>query len=74
MALAYGFSKTQVDSDKDFEDQYRIYNLPDPTSDNQPVTKGYTDTHYSSGGGKGPKGDKGDTGPQGPKGDWDQEV
>ena len=64
MALAYGFSKTQVDSDKDFEDQYRIFNLPDPMSDNQPVTKGYADTHNSGGGGQG-IGPKCDPGPQG---------
>ena len=70
MALAYGFSKTEVSSNKDFENQFRILNLPDPTTDDQPVTKGYADTHYSGGGGqgKGPKGDKGDPGIQGPRG------
>ena len=70
MALAYGFSKSKVDADKDFENQFRILNLPDPTTDDQPVTKGYADTHYSTGGGSGgksPKGDKGDTGSRGPQ-------
>ena len=53
MALAYGFSKSEVNSNKDFEDQFRIFNLPDPTTDDQPVTKGYADKHYSGGGGGG---------------------
>ena len=61
MALAYGFSTTEVNSNKDFENHFRILNLPDPTTDDQPVTKGYADTHYSGGGGGG-------TGPQGPQG------
>ena len=68
MALAYGFSKAQVDSDKDFEDQFRILNLPDLTTDDQPVTKRYADKHYSTGGGSGPKGDPGPQGPEGPQG------
>ena len=83
MALTYGFSESEVSSNKDFENQFRIFNLPDPTTDDQPVTKGYADTHYflrstgggtEGGGGKGPKGDKGDkgdpgsTGPRGPQG------
>ena len=72
MALAYGFLKSEVNSNKGFENQFRIFNLPDPTTDDQPVTKGYADTHYSTGGGgsggKGPKGDKGDTGDTGPEG------
>ena len=39
-------------------------NLPNPIGDSEPVTKSYTDTHYSggSGGAQGPKGDKGDRG------------
>ena len=56
-------------------DGNRIFDLPDPTEDSEPVTKGYADKHYSGGGGdkgdtgpQGPKGDKGDTGPQGPQG------
>ena len=48
----------------------KILDLPSPTSNSEPVTKGYADTHYSGGSGhRGPKEDKGDTGPQGPKGD-----
>ena len=53
----------------------KIIDLPSPTTNSEPVTKGYADTHYSGGSGQGPKGDKGDqspkgdTGPQEPKGD-----
>ena len=73
MALAYGYSKTEVNSNKDFENQFRIFNLSDPTTDDQPVTKRYADTHYSSGGGGGggrtdPQGPQGPDGPQGPEG------
>ena len=68
MALAYGFSKSEVDSDKDFENQFRILGLPDPTTDDQPVTKGYADTHYSGGGGSGGRGPQGLQGPEGPQG------
>ena len=39
----------------------RIIDLPDPVEDDEPVTKGYADQHYSGGG-------KGDTGAQGDKG------
>ena len=53
MALAYGFSKSEVNSNKNFEGQFRIFSLPDPTTDDQPVTKGYADKHYSGGGGGG---------------------
>ena len=50
MSLCYGYSKSEVQSNKDFENYYRITNLPDPTTDDQPVTKGYADKHYSGGG------------------------
>ena len=63
MALAYGFDKSVVNSNKDFENHFRILNLPDPTTDDQPVTNGYADTHYSGGGGGG----GGGVGPQGPQ-------
>ena len=75
MALVYGFDKSVVNSNKDFENHFRILNLPDPTTDDQPVTKGYADTHYSGGGGggspstQGPQGPQGPEGPTGPKGD-----
>ena len=61
MALAYGFDKSVVNSNKDFENHFRILNLSDPTTDDQPVTNGYADTHYSGGGGGG------GVGPQGPQ-------
>ena len=53
----------------------RVINLQDPSRNDEPVTKGYADIHYSGPGRQGPKGDignrgpKGDTGSQGPKGD-----
>ena len=68
MALAYGFSNTEVNSNKDFENHFRILNLPDPTTDDQPVTKGYAGEHYSGGGGGGGVGPQGPEGPQGPQG------
>ena len=68
MALAYGFSTTEVKSNKNFENHFRILNLPDPTTDDQPVTKGYADTHYSGGGGGGGVGPQGPEGPEGPQG------
>ena len=49
---------------------HKILDLP--TSDSEPVMKGYADTDYSSGGGggqRGPKGDKGDTGDAGKQGE-----
>ena len=47
----------------------RIIDLPFPSMDSEPVTKGYADMHYSSGGsGGGSKGPKVDPGPQGPTG------
>ena len=50
----------------------KIRDLPSPTSNSEPVMKGYADTHYSGGGGsQEPKGNKGDVGLQGqlgPKG------
>ena len=53
MALSYGFLESEVYSNKNFENQFRIFNLPDPTTDDQPVTKGYADLHYSGGEGGG---------------------
>ena len=74
MSLNFGYSPPGLGRiKKDIKmDGHKILDLPSPTSDSEPVTKSYADTHYSSGGGggqRGPKGDKGDTGPQGPKGD-----
>ena len=68
MALAYGFDKSVVNSNRDFENHFRILNLPDPTTDDQPVTKGYADTHYSGGGGVEPTGPQGLEGIQGARG------
>ena len=66
MSLLFGYASDMelVEEDVDM-DGNRIFDLPDPTTGSEAVTKGYADKHYSGGGG----GDKGDTGPQGPKGD-----
>ena len=74
MSLNFGYSPPGLGRIKnDIKmNGHKILDLLSPTSDSEPVTKSYADTHYSSGGGsgqRGPKGDKGDTGPQGPKGD-----
>ena len=71
MSLNFGYSPPGLGRiKKDIKmNGHKILNLPSPTSDSEPVTKSYADTHYSSSGGGGPKGNKGDTGPQGPKGD-----
>ena len=57
----------------------RITNLADPTANEEVVSKGYADTHYSGGSGQGPQGPpspqgpKGDIGNRGPKGDQDDQ-
>ena len=72
MSLNFGYSPYLETIEEDIDmNGYKIIDLPSPTTDSEPVTKGYADTHYSRGGSgqRGPKRDKGDTGPQGPKGD-----
>ena len=73
MSLLFGYSSGLATIEEDINmNGYKITDLPSPSTNSEPVTKGYADTHYSSGGGsgqRGPKGNKGDTGPQGPKGD-----
>ena len=71
MSLLFGYSSNLETIEEDIDmNGYKIIDLPSPTSNSEPVTKGYADTHYSGGSGQqGPKGDKGDIGPQGPKGD-----
>ena len=71
MSLLFGYSSGLETIEEDIDmNGNRIIDLPSPTTDSEPVTKGYADTNYSGGSGQqGPKGDKGDTGPQGPKGD-----
>ena len=75
MSLNFGYSPRLGRIKNDIKmNGHKILNLPSPTSDTEPVTKGYADTNYSGGGSprpRGPKGDKGFTGlrgPQGPKG------
>ena len=65
MSLSYEYEYI-ADSDINMTN-HRIFNLPNPELNSEPVTKKYADTHYS-GGGSGAKGDKADTGPQGPQG------
>ena len=79
MSLLFGYSSSSSSDLKNIEgdldmNENRIIDLPDPVEDDEPVTKGYADQHYSGGGkgdtgAQGDKGDKGDIGPQGPKGD-----
>ena len=71
MSLLFGYSSglSTIEEDIDMNGN-RIIDLPSPTTDLEPVTKGYADTHYSGGSGaRGPKGDKGVQGPRGDKGD-----
>ena len=71
MSLLFGYSSNLETTEEDIGmNGNKILDLPSPTSNSEPVTKGYADTHYSGGSGQQePIGDKGDTGPQGPKGD-----
>ena len=75
MSLNFGYSPRLGKIKNDIKmNGHKILDLPSPTTDSEPVTKSYADTHYSGGGSgqrgpPGPKGDKGDTGSQGPKGD-----
>ena len=69
MSLNFGYSPRLGRVKNDIKmNGHKILDLPSPTSDSEPVTKGYADTNYS-GGGSGQRGPKGDTGSQGPKGD-----
>lgn len=70
MSLLFGYSSGLETIEEDIDmNGNRIIDLRSPTTDSQPVTNGYADTHYSGGSGQqGSKGDKGDTGPKGPKG------
>ena len=79
MSLLFGYSSSSSSDLKNIGEDLgmngnRIIDLPDPVEDDEPVTKGYADTHYSGGdkgdtGDKGDKGDVGNTGPRGPKGE-----
>ena len=75
MSLLFGYASDLevVQEDVDM-DGNRIVDLPEPTTDSEPVTKRYAGKNYLGGGTTGPqgprrqKGDKGDTGSQGPQG------
>ena len=77
MALSYGYDGLTMHGDIAMDTQ-KITNLPDPSSDTEPVTKKYADTHYAGGGGgsgsvgpqcpEGPQGTQGARGPRGLKG------
>ena len=71
MSLLFGYSSNLETTEEDIDmNGNKIIDLPSPTSNFEPVTKGYADTYYSGGSGQQePKEDKGDTGPQRPKGD-----
>ena len=48
MALSYGYDGFPIQGDINM-DYHKITNLPNPTIKNEPITKGYADTHYSGG-------------------------
>ena len=70
MSLLFGYSSNLETIEEDIDmNGIKIIDLPSPTSNSEPVTKGYADTHYSGGSGQqGPKADKGDTGHKDRKG------
>ena len=70
MSLLFGYASDLelVEENVDM-DGNRIFDLPDPVEDSEPVTKDYADKHYSGSGGGGDKGDTGLQGPKGNKGD-----
>ena len=60
MSLLFGYaSDLEIVEENIDMDGNRIFDLPDPMEDSEPVTKGYADKHYLSGG-------CGATCPQGP--------
>ena len=78
MLLLFGYSSSSSDLKNIEEDldmnENRIIDLPNPVEDDEPVTKGYADQHYSgnqkgSPGPRGERGPKGDTGPRGERGE-----
>ena len=51
MSLNFGYSPYLETIEEDIDmNGYKIIDLPSPTTDSEPVTKGYADTHYSRGG------------------------
>ena len=67
MSLNFGYSPPGLGRiKKDIKmNGHKILNLPSPTSDSEPITKSYADTHSSGGSSKGEKGDRGSPGPRG---------
>ena len=58
LLFVYSSGLETIEEDIDMNGN-RIIDLPSPTTDSEPVTKGYADTHYSGESGQqGPKGDK----------------
>ena len=74
MSLLFGYSSSSSDLKNIEEDldmnENRIIDLPSPVEDDEPVTKGYADTHYSGGkdGSPAPRGLRGEKGSPGPRG------
>ena len=50
MSLLFGYASDLelVEENVDI-DRNRIFDLPDPTEDSEPITKGYADKHYLGG-------------------------
>ena len=62
MSLLFGYSSGLSTIEEDINmNGYKITDLPSPSTNSEPVTKGYADTHYSSGGGSGGLSDTGFT-------------
>ena len=56
MSLNFGYSPRLGRIKNDIKlNGHKILDLPSPTSDTEPVTKGYADTNYSGGGGGSPR-------------------
>ena len=69
MSLLFGYSSELEIVEENIDmDGKKIIDLPKPTTDSEPVTKGYADKHYLGGGQTGPQGPRGSTGPRGPIG------
>ena len=69
MSLLFGYaSDLELVEENVDVDGNKIFGLPDPTEDSEPVTKGYADKHYLGGGQVDPQGPRGPTGPRGPIG------
>ena len=69
MSLLFGYSSELEIVEENIDmDGNQIIDLPKPTTDSEPVRKGYADKHHLGGGQTGPQGPRSPTGPRGPIG------